>query len=312
MRVFDLHCDTLTTCKRKGWDLENEGSHLRLSDAEGYDAYIQLYAIFIPDEIRGERAGQYFSIHHLYYRRQLEQAAGRMADIAARRSLHAAQNKRGVMSSILAVEGGCVLGGDLDMVQVLANAGVRSLTLTWNGENELAGGAASDGGLSDFGREAIRELERLHIAVDVSHLNDRSFYDVLEAAEKPVIATHSNSRALCAHRRNLTDEMFRMIASRGGLVGLNFCRDFLAEDGDVTLDTLARHVEHFLELGGEDTIALGSDYDGADIPACIDRPAKLRDFYDRLIERGLTQEQADKLFFLNACRYFDRLIAGEL
>lgn len=312
MRVFDLHCDTLTRCKRKGWSLDGRESDLRLSDAKDFDAYLQLYAIFIPDEVRGERAQQYFSIHHLFYRRQLEEAAGQMYDVRTLRSLRAAPNKKGRMSSILAVEGGSVLNGELDMVQTLANAGVRSMTLTWNGENELAGGAASEEGLSDFGRAAIREMERLHIAVDVSHLNDRSFYDVIETAEVPVIATHSNSRAVCDHRRNLTDEMFCLIAQKGGIVGLNFCRDFIADGGkNADLTAMAEHVEHFLELGGENAIALGSDYDGADIDPCIDRPSKLRDLHHVLLERGWTQEQLDKLFFNNALNYFDRLIAGE-
>lgn len=312
MRVFDMHCDTLTLCKRKGWSLDNGQNHLRLSDAQDFDAYIQLYAVFIPDDVRGEQAERYFSIHSAYYRRQLAESQGKLRDIHSVKTLEQAASCKG-MSGILAVEGGSVLHGSLDMVTVLANAGVRSLTLTWNGNNEIAGGAQDDGRLTDFGRQAIRELERLRIAVDVSHLNDQSFWDVLEAAEKPVIATHSNARGICPHRRNLTDEMFLAIAGRGGVVGLNFARDFIASPGEeADLRQMARHLEHFLELGGEDALALGSDYDGAVIDGCIDRPHKLQALYQVLLEDGVSAKQADKIFFGNAYRFFGRLMAGEL
>ncbi|MCI8443461.1 MAG: hypothetical protein HFG27_13205 [Provencibacterium sp.] len=312
MRVFDLHCDTLTLCKRKGWTLDNGQNHLHLSDAQDFDSYVQLYAIFIPDEIRGLQAENFFSIHNVFYRRQLAESEGKLRDIHSAKTLAQAAEHRG-MSGILAVEGGSVLHGSLDMVTVLANAGVRSLTLTWNGNNEIAGGVGDDGRLTGFGKEAIREMERLHIAVDVSHLNDQSFWEVLETAEKPVIATHSNARSVCPHRRNLTDEMFTAIAEKGGLVGLNFARDFIAPAGETAnLPAMARHLEHFLELGGEDTLAIGSDYDGADIDECIDRPQKLKKLYQTLLDDGIGQQTVDKIFFGNAFRFFSRLYAGEL
>ena len=312
MQVFDMHCDTLTYCKQKGWSLDNGKNHLHLSDALDFDSYIQLYAIFIDDALRGKRAQDYFSIHHTFYRRQLEEAGEALYDVNSPEGLRTASSRRG-MSSILAVEGGSVLGGDLEQVEYLQNAGVRSLTLTWNSNNELAGGVKDDGHLTDFGREAIAALEKAGIAVDVSHLNDDSFWEVAEAAEKPFIATHSNSRSICGHPRNLTDEMFQEIVRRGGVVGLNFANIFIAPGGEgATLERMARHVIHFLELGGEDTVALGSDYDGADIDDCIDAPHKLYDLRDTLLKAGVTQEQCQKLFFGNAYRYFDRLISGVL
>ncbi|MCI8623999.1 MAG: hypothetical protein HFG26_10105 [Provencibacterium sp.] len=312
MRIFDLHCDTLTCCKKKGWTLENGENHLHLSDAEDFDSYIQLYAVFIPDEVRGVQAENYFSIHNAYYRRQLAESEGMLYDVHSLKTLERAAQQKG-MSGILAVEGGSVLHGDLDMATVLANAGVRSLTLTWNSNNEIAGGVLDDGGLTAFGREAVAELERLRIAVDVSHLNDRSFWEVLDAASKPVIATHSNARSVCGHPRNLTGEMFDAIVEQGGLVGLNFARQFIAPDEEpADLAAMARHVVYFLERGGEDVLALGSDYDGAIIDGCIDRPYKLKNLYRALLENGVSEAQADKIFFGNAFRFFSRLYAGEL
>lgn len=312
MRVFDMHCDTLTVCKKKGWDLDNENCQLRLGDADGFDSYVQLYAVFIPDEVRGERAQSFFGAHHAYYRRQLEHLGPRLYDVPDLAALQKARDRRG-MSSILAVEGGCVYGGELGMVEQVYNAGVRSVTLTWNGNNELAGGVMDDGRLTDFGKEAVHEMERLGIAVDVSHLNDESFYDVLAATEKPVFASHSNSRAVCSHPRNLTDDQFCHIAERGGVVGLNFYKQFIADGGEgATFDQMLAHLDHLLQLGGENVLALGSDYDGADIEEIIDRPRKLKNFYQALLDNGFGRELADKIFYWNAYGYFERLLAGEL
>lgn len=312
MKIFDMHCDTLTYCKKKGLDLDSELCALRLSDAREFSSYIQLYAVFVPDELRGSRAGDFFSVHHAFYRRQLEELGKAMYDVHTTRSLYAAANRRG-MSCILAVEGGGVLGGELSKIEELRNAGVRSLTLTWNGDNEIAGGVLGEGSLTEFGREAVAELEKSRIAVDVSHLNDKSFWEVVRAAKKPVIASHSNARAVCPHKRNLTDEQFCEIARMGGVVGLNFAKYFITDGGEgADLAAMARHVTHFLSLGGENAVALGSDYDGAGLDECIDRPIKLQNLYEALLSAGVAPDQAEKLFFTNAYNYFDRLIAGEL
>lgn len=312
MRVFDMHCDTLTRCKGQGWQLNGGECDLKVADMKEFDCYIQLYAVFVPDEVRGERAGQFFCAHHAFYRRQIEEQGGTFYPVENARQLHAAKNRKGP-SSILAVEGGAVLGGDLNKIAELKNAGVRALTLTWNGDNEIAGGVAGDSGLTEFGHAAIEQLEKNGIAVDVSHLSDRSFWEVLEAAKKPVIATHSNARAVCLHRRNLTDEQFVAVKNRGGVVGLNFASSFITDEGkNANLAAMVRHVAHFLALGGQDTVALGSDYDGAGIDPCIDRPKKLLDLYEALLQSGISREIADKLFFENAYRYFDSLISGTL
>jgi membrane dipeptidase len=162
------------------------------------------------------------------------------------------------------------------------------LTLTWNGKNDIASGNDTADGMSDFGREAVRALEDHRIVVDVSHLNDAGFADLLHVATRPFVASHSNSRAVCPHPRNLTDAQFGEIRDRGGLVGINYYRAFIADvpaGKDVTFDQLSRHIDHFLSLGGEKVLALGSDFDGSDTPclACtLRRRARV------LLARGIT------------------------
>ena len=181
------------------------------------------------------------------------------------------------------------------------------MTLTWNGENELGSGNVTDRGLTDFGRAAVREMERCGILIDVSHLNDAGLADVFETAERPFLATHSNARAICAHKRNLTDDMIREMVRRDCLIGLNYFVKFLRDDGDVkSLDDLYRHAMHFFELGSRKNLALGSDFDGSVLPECLNTPVKVASFYEYLLSRGVSQEDADGVFYKNAQAFFHK------
>ena len=213
-------------------------------------------------------------------------------------------------AAFLTVENGSVLAGDLSRVRVLAEAGVCAITLVWNGENEIGSGHGTGHGLSAFGRAVIPEMERCGILVDVSHLNDPGFEDLLEVAQKPFLATHSNARAVAGHRRNLTDEMIREMVRRGCLIGLNYFVSFLRDGGEVTsLDDLYRHIVHFLELGASKNLALGSDFDGAALPDCLNTPQKAAEAYGYLLARGIGQKQADGIFYQNARRFFAENLA---
>ena len=206
----------------------------------------------------------------------------------------------------LTVEGGSVLGGDIEWVDILHLLGVKMLTLTWNGENEICGGVGSDKGFTPFGRQVVARMEELGMIVDASHLNDRSFWQLCEFAQKPFCATHSNSRTVCDHPRNLTDNQFREISRRGGVVGLNYYHNFIVEGGKTnTINDLLRHLHHFLELGGEDTVALGSDFDGADLPGYLDGIGKLPALIDAVKRSGIGSETVHKLIFGNAARFLE-------
>ena len=163
----------------------------------------------------------------------------------------------------------------------------------------------SGGGFTPAGREAVRRMEALGMIVDVSHISDEGFYELCDFAEKPCIASHSNSRKICSHPRNLTDKMFREIARRRGLVGLNYYDKFIIDGGGSTsIDDLLRHVYHFLELGGEDVLALGSDFDGADVPDYLSGAEKVLDLVWALYRSDIPNYIVTKIISQNAMRFF--------
>ena len=186
---------------------------------------------------------------------------------------------------------------------MLKSDGVRYLTLTWNGENAIAGGSGTDKGLTRFGREVIRELNRLKICTDLSHLNDKSFFAAIERAEYP-IASHSNSREICPAPRNLTDEQLKLIGEKNGLIGLCFYPKFL---GGNAFEKIYENICRLGNLGLENNIAIGSDFDGADMSDELSDISKVPDLYAYLEKRGISAGTLKKIFYENAQNYFDKL-----
>ena len=306
--LFDLHCDTLTrnaygSHKGEPNTLDNPAYQLSLSKVPAGTKWIQCFAIFIPDNLRGEDAIAFFDHYAASFRRQAEEHKDRFAACRSGKDLEAAaaSNK---FAGILTVEGGAALAGRLERVRTIYDAGVRMMTITWNGPNEMASGHDIPNGFTPFGREAVAEMERLGVLVDVSHLNDRGFEDLLGFAKKPFVASHSNARAVCGHRRNLPDEFIKEMVRRGGLIGLNYCPIFLSDDGRGDLDDLYRHVCHFLELGAEKCMALGSDYDGTNVHPDLDSVEKSLNIHSYLTAHGIPAETADGICFDNAWRFF--------
>lgn len=307
MQLFDLHCDSIVNFRKTGADFYCDETQFSLKELDKFKRLCQTMAIFIPDEIRGEDALRYFDDHREY----LDMLIKKQSDITGR--AYTAEDieqitAQGRCAVLLSVESGAALAGRVENVDYLADCGVQMMTLVWNGVNEIGSGHGTDQGLTEFGKQVVKRMEEKKIIVDISHINDRGFDEVCEIAARPFIATHSNLRTVCSHKRNLTDAQFREIVRRKGLVGVNLFENFLSDDHKGDQDSLYRHVSRMLELGGEDVIACGSDFDGADIDATLDTPAKFAASADYLIGRGISENIIEKMFFTNALGFFHKNI----
>lgn len=314
VQTFDLHADTVDSLSMRSHkpysdfvdnytgDLMRNNGELSADRMAGM-AWAQCYAIWLPDE--GDISHLSFYREAVsWFKRQMETYSdtfGQARSIAEAVDIMA----QGKIAAILTVENAACADEGLEVVDEFARDGVVIAGITWNGENVLgSGNDHPEKGLTELGRSYVAALENHNIVVDVSHLNDAGFWDVAEVATKPFIATHSNARAICDVPRNLSDEMFATLLKQGGLAGLNFNQGFVRKDGTLyDFDQLAAHVEHWLELGGEDAIALGSDRDGAEVPKWLADAALQPYLYERFSER-LGGTIADKLFSGNVQRFF--------
>jgi len=299
MRLFDLHCDTLYESFTKKYPLPKNDGHIDFARAARYAPYVQALAVWIPEDLRGNAAWDFCCRVMAHAERENIRLwrKGKSLDDCL---------KTHTRIGMLAVEGGAVLGEELARIDTLAVRGVRYITLTWNGANALGNGCLSPcrEGLTAFGKEAVRRMERAGVTVDVSHLNEAGFWDVANMAQKPFIATHSNAAAVCPHPRNLTDRQFAAVVECGGLVGLNLCGDFL---GTSTFEAVERHLYHFWERGGENTVAFGADFDGAVMPAEWDGVAVMEQIFDFLYRKNYDSDLLSRLFFGNCYNFFSRL-----
>lgn len=305
MRLFDLHADTLYEGCTKKYPLAKNNGHIDLLRAKRYAPYVQGLAVWIPENLRGDAAWDFYCRVYGYARQQEKENRNDFCFCGKGEHLYdKIEHKKTI--GLLAVEGGSVLGGELARIEALAAHGVRYLTLTWNGENELGSGclAPRGDGLTDFGRAAVRRLEEVGIVADVSHLNEAGFWDVECTAQKPYIATHSNAAAVTAHPRNLTDRQFAAIVQRGGLVGINLCRDFL---GEQTFEAVERHLCHFWERAGENTVCFGCDFDGTATPPAWRGVAVMERIAEYLYRKNYDSDLLSRLFFSNCYNFFTRL-----
>lgn len=303
MQLFDLHCDSIVNFCEEDSDFLCGNTQFSLRELSKFDRLCQTMAIFVPDEFRGEDAFAYFKKYEAYLRKLLNTQEDLIGFAQSAKDIETITEK-GKCAVLLAVESGAALAGKLENVDELAKCGVKMMTLVWNGVNEIGSGHSTDQGLTAFGKQVIRRMEEKNIIVDVSHLNDRGFEDVCEVAEKPFIATHSNLRSVCGHKRNMTESQFGEMIRRKGLVGINLHEPFLAESGAGDLDRMYAHVSRMLELGGEDVIACGSDFDGADIDDSLNTPVKFAMSAEYLLKRGISENVIRKMFFENALEFF--------
>ena len=303
--VFDLHCDTalalLGKNLRQAGSLRKNEYHIDLERASNLPGYAQCFACFtspLEQLPEGTTVTQLFEREMVTVLREVEISSDLISLAYSPKEIES-NLKNGKMSAILTIEGPAGFGFDPALLEDLYKIGFRITTLGWNEKNELCGSHMTGGGLTDLGREYVFEAQRLGMLIDVSHISDEAFWDIMEITQAPVIATHSNSRAVHNVSRNLTDDMFKAICQTGGVAGLNMYTHFLGDNP--TLDTVCNHALHWLELDGEKHIALGGDLDGCEsLPAGFAGVQDYPKLAQCLLSRGVSEQTVLNIFWNNA------------
>lgn len=302
-KVFDGHCDTILRSYQDGRSFQKNEGHLDLERMAAYGGWAQFFACFgEPEDFPGKPLWQVFQEEVALFQRQMEENADMVVHCCTAQEAEEAWAK-GKAAAFLSAEGAELLDCDVGKLETAYGWGLRAVNITWNHANALSGTNVEypEKGLTEQGRIFVRRMQELGMLVDVSHLSDPGFWDVMELAEKPIFASHSNSRRLCSHPRNLTDEQFTAIIGNHGVAGLNMCSDFLGPAP--TVDTLVSHVEHWFSLGGEENVSLGGDWDGiTHAPAGVGGIQDLYKLADRLLQMNYPEERVDGLFYKNLMR----------
>ncbi len=303
--VFDLHCDTAVELSRQKKSFAANDLHIDLDRADRLLTHHQFYAFCCVYDNQFKPLSQPEAEARFY--REVSDFSSQISGNADRVRLcrnvedliAAAQAKK--QGVFLSLEGPEVVDCDPDRLEELKELGFLMTTLTWNYPNALAGPHGTDLGLTDRGKAFVRRAQDLGIVIDVSHLSEKAFWDLVDITSAPVVASHSNSRAVCDHTRNLTDKQFKVICNLGGVVGLNLYPPFLNESGKADFSDVKRHLDHFLELGGRHHLALGGDLDGCEaLPAGFTGVENYNDLGRWLMQQGMDEETVCSVFNNNA------------
>jgi len=304
MKIFDAHCDVLY----KIWEnkqlsfADDTYLHVTYKGLCKYPGSIQCMAIFVPPEVpQSLKFNAALEMIDIFYEKILN-PYDNIKVIFQKEDIH--NLKKDEIGVMLTLEGCDVIDTDLIKLKTLYRLGVRSVGLTWNYANAVADGVLEErgGGLTNFGKTVVKELNRLRLWTDVSHLTERGFYEVLDLAKHP-IASHSNAYKICPHPRNLTDQQIKGLIKKNGVVGMNFHPLFL-KDHQASVFDILKHIEHICELGGELNIGLGSDFDGiSSTPKGVETYEK----YDNLINelyKNYTNKQVENFCYHNFVQRF--------
>jgi len=321
--VVDAHIDTLLEIivppvrrdklpTPRVFGERSDQGHVDLPRLQEGGVDLQIFAAYIQPEYKIERAlHRSMQLIDRFYH-ELEQHRDKIALFTKMADLEAAEGA-GKIAAMLSIEGGEAVEADLGILRMLHRLGVRAMGLTWNERNQIADGAAegrTKGGLTNFGVELISEMNRIGMIVDVSHLSDPGFYDVMETTTKPIIASHSNCRALCDHRRNLTNDMIKCLADNGGVMGMNFSPSFIDQDKErATVERVLDHIDHVVELVGINHVGLGSDFDGiSSTPRGLEDVTKLPNITAGLVGGGYDEDEVMKVLGGNFLRVFRQVL----
>lgn len=313
MRYIDLHCDTLTESLKSGESFTDGNLQSSAEKLKKSGCAAQCFAIFT----QGASAAAFFDKSLNYYRNMLDLSVNNLVSVNTADELTSCINGEKT-GAILTVENLGYVQGDTDKLYAFKTAGVKMASLVWNFENEFAyPNVVFKNGIPQFekrearglkpkGREAVEILDELKILVDISHLSDGGAEEILNNRKIPAVASHSNAAEVWNVSRNLTDKQIKLLADCGGVTGVNFCKDFLG-NGTTALDTLEEvflHIKHIIKVGGEDVIALGSDFDGIPAPNGLEDCTKVQGLLTYLSEHGISARVCEKIAYKNALRVF--------
>lgn len=304
---FDAHCDTASKIYDGKEGLFKNGGHTDIERLKKYGSPAQIFALYLKKEYLADAFENTEKILD-NFEKELE-----INNEYIRKAVSAEDikenMKNGVCSAVISIEGGEALEGKTENLERFYNRGVRLITLTWNYKNALGTGAAKDDGegLTAFGKEIVKEMRKKGMLVDVSHLNEKGFWDVAEIMEKPFVASHSNAKALCGHCRNLTDGQIKRISQGRGFIGINIYPPFVRESGKCSMTDVLKMTEYMLNTAGENSVGIGCDFDGiGTTPADMTDILSLEKFFAE-IEKQFGKETAEKIAYKNLLRVFEEV-----
>lgn len=319
--VIDMHCDTITRRSVKDVGIyDNEDLHVDIKKMAQSHYMLQCFAIFV-NLSQGrpfEKANSYID----EFEKQMKLNKHVITPVTHYREVMDAYSKHKI-AALLSIEEGGVLEGKLENLTHFYKRGVRMMTLTWNYVNEIGypnleysktkinrdlSIVDDKHGLTPFGIEVVKKMNQLGMIIDVSHLSDKGFYDVIEHSTSPIVASHSNARNICGVSRNLTDDMILKIKEKHGLIGMNFCPDFVSiEHKNEEIKYLVKHIIHIKDIAGIGVIALGSDFDGIPTPNELEDASKIHLLENALLKAGFSRDEIDKIFYKNFLRLLKRV-----
>ena len=331
MKVIDMHCDTITEIYQKVSNgeecrLKENKLHLDLLRMKKSDYLLQNFAVYV-NLVECENPLEYALKVIDFLHSQIKLNEDKIRLVKRYKDIEE-NSKLGLMSALLTIEEGGTTKLDLAHLRNFYRLGVLMLTLTWNFFNGIGHPNFSFqkgeipnfttpntiDGLTDFGIEFVCEMERLGMIIDVSHLSDAGFYDVLEYTKKPFVASHSNARTICNHVRNMSDDMIKKLSDRGGVMGMNFCASFIKdgmskEEEDNCLSLVVEHIKHIINVGGYECIGLGSDFDGIPTNLGIKDVTYMPILADRLKKEGLSNQEIEAVFYKNVLRLYKDVLS---